>query len=298
MELQFNQRRRLVGASLSDYLLEKTRVTHAPANERSFHTFYYMLAGATIEERKQWNLLGDASKYAYLSPPRAPLADAEHNEAVAFAELRAALTTLGFKEKYHKEVFHLLSAILLIGNLELVEGEAKDEAAVVKNVDLLAVVAGFLGLKPIDLENAFVFKTKLIKNELCTMFLDREEALVQRDALARTLYGLLWTWVVDCLNKRLCHEQEPAAIISLVDMFGLENLKTNQLHQLLYNYTAEKMFAFTNEQLFDLRVQEYHAEGVSVTDVTYGDNTKILDLLVAKKTVGDEGGDMICSYYH
>jgi myosin heavy subunit len=64
--LNFNQAGFLTGASISTYLLEKSRVIRQGEKERSFHIFYQLLSGASADQRK--NLyLKDANSYEYLN---------------------------------------------------------------------------------------------------------------------------------------------------------------------------------------------------------------------------------------
>lgn len=54
------------GASIEQYLLEKSRIVSQGADERNYHIFYCMLAGMTREERQKLEL-SDASQYKYLT---------------------------------------------------------------------------------------------------------------------------------------------------------------------------------------------------------------------------------------
>ncbi|KAJ7142663.1 hypothetical protein C8R44DRAFT_760943 [Mycena epipterygia] len=62
-------------------------------------------------------------------------------------------------------------------------------------MDVCEIIADFLGVHPGDLEQALPYKTKLVKKELCTVFLDPDSTSDNRDDLAKTLYSLLFAWL-------------------------------------------------------------------------------------------------------
>lgn len=51
LELHFTIGGKLVGAQLSEFLLEKSRVVSQPIAERNFHIMYYMIAGLDFHNR-------------------------------------------------------------------------------------------------------------------------------------------------------------------------------------------------------------------------------------------------------
>ena len=61
MEIQFSPEGGIEGARINDYLLEKTRIVHQAQNERNYHVFYNLLAGANSDmkgtEVPPWPLL-------------------------------------------------------------------------------------------------------------------------------------------------------------------------------------------------------------------------------------------------
>jgi chitin synthase len=49
------------------------------------------------------------------------------------------------------------------------------------NTDVLDIVADFLGIQPAALEAALSYKMKMLKKELCTVFLDPDGVSDNRD---------------------------------------------------------------------------------------------------------------------
>jgi chitin synthase len=64
-ELQFSDQGHLCGVKTLDYYLERNRVAGAPSEEKNFHIFYYLVAGASPEERAHLHL-NDKATYRYL----------------------------------------------------------------------------------------------------------------------------------------------------------------------------------------------------------------------------------------
>ena len=62
VEISFDERTRICGAHIDSYLLEKTRVVQQASEERNYHIFYELIAGATDEERRELEL-GDAKEF-------------------------------------------------------------------------------------------------------------------------------------------------------------------------------------------------------------------------------------------
>lgn len=99
------------------------------------------------------------------------------------------------------------------------DSEQSNDPCRIKNKETLDYVAFLLGVSSIDLETALVCRTKLIHRELCTIYLSAEEAVVQRDCLAETLYSLLFSWILELINSRLCKD-DCVTFIGILDFYG------------------------------------------------------------------------------
>ncbi|KAL8293373.1 hypothetical protein RQP46_000074 [Phenoliferia psychrophenolica] len=265
-ELQFSDTGRLVGAKGLEYYLEKSRVTGASAGERNFHVFYYLVTGASPEERQHLHL-DDKTTFRYLAHHR--LAPATSTvDANRFGLLKEAFKAIGFPKKVVASLCQILAAILHLGNVEFhMDKKRNVESAVVKNTPVLEVVAEFLGVDSVELEHALTNKVAQIDGELCSAFLDPEGASANRDDLARALYGLVFSWIGEFLNQKLCRD-DFATFIALVDFPGpvqspaSSHRDASGLDAFCFNLASERVHAFYLDQLFEANKAEYAAEGV------------------------------------
>jgi chitin synthase len=288
-ELQFNARGRLAGSKTLAYYLEKVRVSSPPTGERNFHVFYYLIAGASPEERHHL-LLDDHAQYRYLGNRslfgRRDGSDSTEEDELRFHQLQAAFKSVGLSKRNVAQICQLVAAILHLGNIEFVSDKGRNEdAAVVKNVEVLQTVADFLGVRPEALENVFSYRSKMLKKELVTAFLDTEGAATNRDELANTLYSLLFTWITEHLNQKLCKD-DFASFIGLLDFPGFQNLagatsRNNSLDQFCVNYANEKMQNWIQQRVFNGMTADFAQEGLTGLSppVAFFDNSECLRLI-------------------
>ena len=105
----------------TDFLLLQTRVVCPPEKERNFHIFYQLLYGITQEERVKLHLQGySVHTLSYLSSSPIPYNEDEEVYRAKFEQWRGALASLGIP---FVDVLRILVAILLLGNVEFVDGE-------------------------------------------------------------------------------------------------------------------------------------------------------------------------------
>jgi chitin synthase len=291
-ELQFNNRGRVIGCKLLDYHLEKTRVTDIPSGERNFHVFYQLMAGALADERQRWRLQ-DASAYAYLGASAAFRAPSTNDE-MQFENLRACLKAVGLGKKPQSQIFRVLAAIIHLGNVQFADpphsATSSQESAYVRNDEQLVNAADMLGVHSRALEGVLTYKQTLVKKDMVTLLLNSSQAGVQRDNLARSLYGLLWSWIIEQVNQKLCTDETQSSLIGIADLVGYQadfiraGGHAMGFDQFIYNFGAERLHNFCMHQIFVEGNDDMVADGVQPPAIDYIDNATCLDMLLKPRT--------------
>ncbi|KAK9209356.1 hypothetical protein WN944_001722 [Citrus x changshan-huyou] len=113
-----------------------------------------------------------------------------------------------------------------------------------------------------------------------------QQAIDSRDALAKFIYGSLFDWIVEQINKSLeVGKQCTGRSINILDIYGFESFKKNSFEQFCINYANERLQQHFNRHLFKLEQEEYELDGVDWTRVEFEDNEECLNL-IEKKPLG------------
>ncbi|RCH92938.1 hypothetical protein CU098_000513, partial [Rhizopus stolonifer] len=267
--LQFNERGRIIGSSVSIFLLDKHRISRPELQQ--YDAFYQLVAGTTSDEKQALHMTHQ--NFHYLNQHRDMQQD-----GINFEELKLALGVCGFKTKTIAQMCQLLATILHLGNVQFADGSKTPsnanttlvsntsignngnngkESCRIKNKDTLVLVAAALGIAVDRLETALTHKLKLVDNEFCTAFMTKEAAIQQRDALAHTLYTALVLWITSVLNQKMnaaLDESKTVRTISILDVTGF-HLSITMQHQanfydLCANYISEQLRAY----IFDRQI--------------------------------------------
>lgn len=280
-ELQFSENGRLMGAKTLDYYLERNRVVSAASSERNFHAFYYLIAGASDEEKQHLHI-SDHATFRYLGQHSRQHKDATREDAARFNRLKQAFKNVGLSKRHVASVCQVLAAILHLGEIEFHQDRHRtQDSASIRNPEVVEIVAGFLGIQPKALEEVLTYKTKMIKNEVCTILLDADGAASNRDDLAKSLYSLLFAWLNENLNEKLCRE-DFTTFIGIFDLPGFQNLsRGNSLDQFCINFATESLHRWMLASVFEKRRDEYADEGITYLspEVPFFDNAECVRLL-------------------
>jgi chitin synthase len=277
MEIQFNERGRLIGCKLLNYLLEKRRVVKKKKNECNFNIFYILLFGASTEERTALSITTEANNYTYTRTNLSLLPVDEYIEQ--YEALKASMRHLGLGKRYFARIMQLIAAILHLGQLQFIDDTTmQQEAAFIKDKDTLELVSDLLGVDSNSLEDVLTYKTQLIRKDVTTLILDSKQASIQRDELATALYSLLLTWIVEHLNTRLCHENIHN-FIGILDLpFGGNVTSSGDFDRFCLNYANERIQNYISRYIFETSGSEYQQDGLEYPSVEYTGNSAIIDL--------------------
>ncbi|XP_075241500.1 myosin-IIIb-like isoform X2 [Convolutriloba macropyga] len=294
LQIKFNPSTfQFTGATINEYLLEKTRVTNQNLGERNFHVFYYLFAGVMSRPELQRKYQLDNMYFKYLGVNGALLSASDDEVAVVtiqknrFLELEDCMKTVGFLETELDDAYAVLAAILHLGELEFVVGDHFDyhETTAIENMDKLTLVCELLGLKE-ESANISLTREQLETNDedaVCR-HMSPGEAEGARDAMARALYSRLFNWLVARINSLLrADSQDSDLAVGILDIFGFEDLDKNSFEQLCINVTNEQLQYYFNQSIFKAEQMEIEEEKVSgVVEVEFEDNTSLLDSFMAK----------------
>ncbi|XP_012232804.1 unconventional myosin-IXb-like isoform X2 [Linepithema humile] len=289
IQVNYKENGMVHGAVVQKYLLEKSRIVSQGRNERNYHVFYYLLAGAS-EQEKQLLHLESCDRYNYLN--KSGCYGLENiDERHEFSRLKQSMEMVGFTAEKQRRLFAVLSAVLLLGNVEFQPRKSyhhHDEAVGVKNPEVVALISELLRVKQETLLAALTAKRARASGETLVINYRLPEAIAARDAMAKCLYGALFDWIVLQVNHALLSKKDTLRdhqgnSIGVLDIFGFEDFKTcNSFEQLCINYANEQLQHYFNQHVFQYEQREYRKQGIRWTDIGYSDNSGCLNLIEGK----------------
>ena len=281
-EIDFDAAGRVTGASISTYLLERSRVVSIRSPERSFHIFYQLCAGADDARRQQLGVEAGAPGFRYLAQSDAFVLE-DVDDAEAFSHTLDAMRIVGLTDAQIDAILKSVAAVLHLGNIVFVQSSNDD--AVVDGSDAqkaLEMAAKLLEVSAEALLSALTTRAIETRGERIVKTLDSTAAAESRDSLAKTLYSRLFDWLVAAVNRKIGAiggGGRTARSIGILDIYGFECFDRNSFEQLCINLANEKLQQAFNAHVFKGEQAEYADEGIAWSYVDFVDNQDVLDLL-------------------
>ena len=163
MMVHFGQdREKIAGCSIENYLLEKSRVVTQEKGERNYHAFYQMCCGLEVDELEALHLQISGSpearmaKYSYLNQSEC-YSLKNGSDIDECAEMIKAVDRLSFTAEQRRWLFRITAAVLFLGNLDFESNGI--EGSIILNSDVISTVAGLLSCPETGLATALVQRT-------------------------------------------------------------------------------------------------------------------------------------------
>lgn len=283
LQLQFNEQGEPVGADITNYLLEKSRVVGQIQGERNFHIFYQFTKGASEEYKTAFGLQ-KPEVYGYLSRSKCFSVDGI-DDLQEYADTLNAMRVIGLSEAEQYEIFRVLAAILWTGNIVFDEDDQSNAA--VRDTSVTDFLAYLLEVEPSHLISAITVRVLTPRRgEVIESPANPAQAMATRDALAKALYYNLFDWIVQRVNVSLKARGQPANSIGILDIYGFEIFEKNSFEQLCINYVNEKLQQIFIQLTLKTEQEEYAREQIQWTPIKYFDNKIVCDLIEATRPPG------------
>ncbi|XP_054269239.1 myosin heavy chain 95F isoform X2 [Macrosteles quadrilineatus] len=313
MEVHFDSKCTVVGGYISHYLLEKSRICTQSSEERNYHVFYLLCAGApdTLRSKLQLSKPDDfnylkkgctqyftnnttekslnVNQKSEMHRKKGSLRDPMLDDVTDFKNMDEALSRLGLSSAERYELYSMVAAVLHLGNIQFEENtEGSKGGSVISGGSeaSLRAAAGLMGVDPDELQQSLVTKVMMtnrggLKGTVILVPLKVYEANNARDALAKAIYSRLFDHVVHRINKSIPF-QASSYYIGVLDIAGFEYFQVNSFEQFCINYCNEKLQQFFNERILKDEQELYQREGLSVRKIEFVDNQDCIDLIESK----------------
>ncbi|XP_071114044.1 unconventional myosin-VI-like isoform X1 [Haliotis cracherodii] len=315
VEIHFDAKSAVCGGYISHYLLEKSRICTQSKEERNYHIFYRLCAGApdkmkeelqlappdqfqylkngcsqyfaTRQSDKAMNANRKSQQYLKLGSLNDPILD----DVRDFTVCSEAMTKMGITDADKNNIFRLVAAVLHLGNITFEENQddTKGGCKVAQLAEkALLIAAHLLEVDKEELKDALTSRVMQAtrggtKGTAIKVPLKMFEAASARDALAKVVYSKMFDYIVNEVNKSIPFTSS-ANYIGVLDIAGFEYFQVNSFEQFCINYCNEKLQQFFNERILKEEQVLYEKEGLNVKKINWTDNQDCIDLIEGKSS--------------
>ena len=273
-----NRKSEIVSASITNYLLEKSRLVYQQAGERNFHIFYQLMSDPAVQSKYA---LTKPQDYRYTNQSGTFVAR-DIDDSEEWTAVKDAMGQIGFSESEQEFVISVTAGVLFIGNCVF---DSKMEAGSVEGSKLkdrtpMQQAAKLLCLPEEALEKVLSYRSITVRGNTDVIPLSPLIARSSADSLAMGIYSNLFDWLVRRINDSL--EGEKGKFIGILDIFGFEIFEQNSFEQLNINFANEKLQQQFNRTTFKEEEALYQAERIDYKHIEFIDNQIVLDLIELK----------------
>ncbi|XP_060736566.1 unconventional myosin-Vb isoform X1 [Tachysurus vachellii] len=278
IEIGFGSKGDIIGANMRTYLLEKSRVVFQAPEERNYHIFYQLCASRDLPELRPLKLKA-AEDFRYTNQGQ-DINILGTDDAVELEHTRNALTVLGVSLDQQMEFFQILAAVLHLGNINIQSSGRGERSYINEDDRSLVIFSKLMGVERTQMAHWLCHQRLAVGRELLVKPMSAQKANEARDALAKHVYGQLFTWTVQRLNSALrSHREQPKTFIGVLDIYGFETFDRNSFEQFCINYANEKLQQQFTRHVFQLEQEEYEREELPWNRIEFSDNQPCITLI-------------------
>ena len=217
IEVHFDEMAHIAGARIDNFLLEKSRVTFQGPGERNYHIFYQLFQS---DYTKKYGL-SKPEGFRYMNQSGCIKAEGI-DDGSDFKEVIKSMQELDFTDEERRWIIETTVGVLYLGNINFKDFIASggSKGSQVSNVDVLKTAAGYLGVSEAALTKAVTYRSIEVNKVRTEIPLNPTDALAGVDALAKSVYGNLFNWLVGRVNASLVGKS--GRFLGILDIFGFE----------------------------------------------------------------------------
>ncbi|KAM3127892.1 hypothetical protein pb186bvf_020010 [Paramecium bursaria] len=277
------QERKIKGADITNYLLEKSRLCVQGKGERNFHIFYFFLKGMDPEELEKLFLCFNGNRVqfkdlTYLNT----VSDVDGIDDVKlFKEILESIETLGLQTN-KDNIFSILAAVIHLGDLQFDDSTLTNNTpCLITNQEKVQYISTLLKMTVEEVTQALVYKSIEIQKQIINSPIPKLACMQNRDSWAKELYERLFNWLVIQLNQTILPAQKYSTTIGLLDIYGFEVFEKNGFEQLMINYTNEKLHQLYISYVFKQEFLVFGDEGLGkfCEQIKFSDNQGLIEFL-------------------
>ncbi|KAL5969171.1 Myosin heavy chain striated muscle [Taenia solium] len=277
IRIHFGTTGKIAGADIEFYLLEKSRVTSQMKGERNFHIFYQILSDYGKKYHDKLLVSADPALYSFINQGELTIDGVDDAEEMKITD--EAIDILGFSNDERMSMFKCTTSVINMGEMKFKQ-RPREEQAEADGTAEAEKVAFLLGVNAKDLLNSFLKPKVKVGNEMVTKGQNLDQVNFAVNALAKSLYSRLFTWLVGRVNKTLDTKVKRQYFIGVLDIAGFEIFEENGFEQICINYTNERLQQFFNHHMFVQEQEEYRKENIEWTFIDFGmDLQACIDLI-------------------
>ncbi|CAH1732571.1 neither inactivation nor afterpotential protein C isoform X3 [Aphis gossypii] len=284
-QITYSSTGKISGAIFFIYQLEKWRVTN-PKNcgQKNFHIFYDFFEAAKadhvinqyhLEEDCRYRyLVGDGSEEQFRYQPTSNVKN--------FNKLLTCMKdTLEFTDEQLNTTWNILAAILNLGELSVSDDD--DSEVKIESAELITKIAELLKVDSKKLSWSFLNYCVVVNGTAVRRKQTISGVYESMRVFAQTLYARLFDWIVNIINLKLSFTRAifgDTHVVYLMDTFGFECFRQNNLDQLYVNCLNEQLQYHYNQRMFAWEMQDLEEEGMDQYSMQYRNNKPIIDALM------------------